>query len=442
VEPQIEAAVEQPVVERRAPGGHARELALVKRVTERLVSSLDFRDALSTLIDGATELLGVERGSILLVDLETRMLRIEVARGIDPRVVETTRIPLGQGIAGQVAATGEPVVAQDVRELPSWRGSPTAEQQSADYADFSALCVPLALRGRVLGVMNFNHKRSGRPFAERDLEFALLIANQAAVVLWSAQLHREYLEKQVLDREMAIARSIQERLRPQELPTVPGFSYAARQLMCQAVGGDYFDLFRLHDGQVVVAIGDAAGHGVGSALVAAQVRATLRECLLRGDSLADGLRRVSDRVHSDTSPEVYMTLLLGLLDPATRFFEFYNAGHHLPCLVRDGRTMRIRPVGRNLPLGIRPGQSFAPEWPLGLRDGDLLLFFTDGIWEIVDREDRRFGDGALARTLERDARLADEAILAALLAAARAHGGGGELEDDCTLFLLRTLETE
>ena len=442
LETEVGTVLEPATVERRAVVSHTRELALVKRVTERLVSSLDFHDALSTLIDGATELLGVERGSILLVDEQTGLLRIEVARGIDPAIVEATRIRLGQGIAGTVAASGEPVVAQDVRELPSWRTSPPSERQSADYTDFSALCVPLTLRGRVLGVMNFNHKRSGQPFTDRDLEFALLIANQAAVVLWNAQLHREYLDKQVLDREMAIARSIQERLRPQELPEIPGFTYAAKQLMCQAVGGDYFDLFRLHDGQIVVAIGDAAGHGVGAALVAAQVRATLRECLFRGDSMADTLRRVSDRVHSDTSPEVYMTLLLGLLDPATRFFEFYNAGHHLPALVRDGRSIRIRPVGKNLPLGIRAGQTFVPEWPLGLRNGDLLLFFTDGVWEIVDAQDRRYGDGAMARNLETDARLPDEAILEAQIDAARAHGGGLELEDDCTLLLLRAVDTE
>jgi sigma-B regulation protein RsbU (phosphoserine phosphatase) len=426
----------------RLPVSYGRELALIKRVTERLLSSLDFRDALATLIDGAIELLRVERGSLLLVDQETETLRIEVARGLDPKVVERTRIEIGQGIAGTVAATGEPVMSEDVRELPSWRESPPNEEQAADYSDYSALCVPLALRGRVLGVMTFNHKRGGEPFTERDLEFALLIANQAAVVLWSAQLHREYLEKQVLDREMKIARSIQERLRPQDLPEVPGFHYAARQVMCQAVGGDYFDMFRLHDGQIVIAVGDAAGHGVGAALVAAQVRATLRECLLRGDSLAASLGRVSDRVHLDTSPEMYMTLILGLLDPVTRFFEFYNAGHHLPVLVREGRTMRIRAVGKNLPLGIRRGQTFAPEWPLGLRDDDLVLFFTDGIWEIVDAADQRFGDGEMSRTLVRDCRLGLDQVLESLLRGAIAHGGLGELEDDCTLFALRTLEVE
>lgn len=435
--PGEERIAEEPTVERRYPESRARELALVKRVTERLVSSLDFHEALETLIDGATELLGVERGSVLLLDPERTTLHIEVARGVDAQVVERTRIPLGRGIAGQVAASGEPIVTSDVRELPGFELNPA---QSADYTDYSALCVPLTLHGRVLGVMNFNHKRSGRPFSERDLEFALLIANQAAIVLWSAQLHAEFLSKQVLDRELEIARQIQERLLPRDLPEFPGLTCSARLETSSAVGGDYFDLFPLHDGRLAVAIGDAAGHGIGAALVAAQVRATMRDCLGRGDGMIESLARVSDRLAADTSPGMYMTLVLGLYDPPTRCLEFVNAGHHMPVLLRDGRVHRVRSIGRNLPLGIRRGQQFAREFPLGLRPEDRLLFFTDGIWEPESRQGERFGDAGVARALECNARLDGDEMLGAVFRAAAEHGGGTN-EDDCTLVLLRVDET-
>jgi len=427
-----------PTVERRSMESRARELALVKRVTERLVSSLDFHEALGTLIEGATELLGVERGSILLVDDESRSLRIEVARGIDPRIVETTRIPIGRGIAGRVAASGEPVVAQDVRELPGFESSP---DQAADYADFSALCVPLTLHGKVLGVMNFNHKRSGRPFEHRDLEFALLIANQTAIVLWSAQLHREFLSKQVLDRELEIARQIQQRLLPRDLPEIPGLRSFARLDTSSAVGGDYFDLFPLRDGRLAVAIGDAAGHGVGAALVAAQVRSTVRDCFGRGDGLLETVSRVSDRLASDTEPGMYMTLVLGLFDPPTRCFEFVNAGHHMPVLLRDGRAHKVKRMARSLPVGIRAKQEFAREFPLGLRPEDYLLFFTDGVWEPENEAGERFGDEGVARALERSARLDGDQIVEAVLSASIAHAGRPVPEDDCTLVLLRVDET-
>ena len=420
----------------RRPTAHVRELTLVKKVTDRLVASLDFREALTTLIDGTRELLGVDRASILLLDEERKFLRIEVARGIDPEVVARTRIPLGHGIAGTVAASGEPMVARDVRTLAQWQPDPARE---SEYADLSALCVPLALRGEMLGVMNFNHKRNGEPFDEADLEFALLIANQAAVVLWSARLHREYLAKQVLDRELAIARSIQERLVPQRLPELAGFRFAATQQMCQAVGGDYYDLVPAHDGRLALAIGDAAGHGVGSALVSAEARATLRECFARGDELAQSLSRVNDHLQSDTSAEMYMTMLVGLLDPATRFFEYSTAGHHLPILVRDGQALRGQTVGSNIPLGFRKGIEFRAEWPLVMRSGDLLLLYTDGIWEAEDEAGERFGSEGLIRVLEKHHKLPEQDLVDRLIGAVAEHVDGRELEDDLTLVLVRAL---
>jgi hypothetical protein len=342
-----------------------------------------------------------------------------VARGIDPQIVERTRIPLGRGIAGQVAATGQPMVARDVREVPGFEPNPV---QAADYADHSALCVPLTLHGRVLGVMNFNHKRSGRPFAERDLEFALLIANQASIVLWSAHMHREFLSKQVLDRELEIARQIQERLIPRDLPEIPGLASYARLVTSSAVGGDCFDLFPLHDGRLVVAIGDAAGHGVGAALVAAQVRAVLRETLGRGDALTESVARVSDRLACDTSAELYMTMLVGVYDPPTRCLEFVNAGHHMPVLLRDGRAHRIRATGKNLPLGIRSGQRFSPRVPARAaagRPAALLHRRRVGSRERRRPPLRRRGPGSRAR-----ARRAARRRGAARLAARR--GGGAQ----------------
>lgn len=427
------AAGVDPRAEGLGRGGHARELALVRRVTDRLVASIDFREALTTLIDGATELLDVERGSILVVDEARRELRIEVARGLDPELVPRVRIPLGRGIAGGVAASGQPVVARDVRELPGFELDP---RQASDYADFSALCVPLTLQGRVLGVMNFNHKRSGEPFDQRDLEFALLIANQAAIVLWSARLHEEYLEKQVLDREVEIARSIQERLLARELPEIPRFSFAARQEMCSGVGGDYYDFVKLHDGQLAVIVGDAAGHGLGSALVAAQARAILRECLARGDGLTQALARVSDRIHADTASSVYMTMLFGLLDPTAHFFEFATTGHHMPLLVRGGRVIAPRAVGRNLPLGIRRGEVFQLEFPLGLRKGDLLVIFTDGLLEATSPDDEEFGVDGVTRALEGLSGATPVEAIEALLAAVARHSTT-EIEDDLTIVALR-----
>lgn len=414
---------------------HSATLRLIHLVTDRLVRTLDFDQALEALIDGATELLGVERGSILILDPDARTLSIRVARGLSPAVVRSARIPLGAGIAGEVAATGRPIVLRDVREHPGWKSRRSAAS-AVDYANHSALCVPLEIHGGIQGVMNFNDKRDGRPFDGTDLDFALLIANQAAVVLFSAMLHKQFLDKQSIEQELAIAGGIQARLLPQRPPQIAGFRFAAAQKMCRGVGGDYYDFIPLADGRLAIAIGDVAGHGLGSALLAADARAALRECLAHGDPLEACLQHMNDLLQADTSDEMYMTLLLGFLDPRERRFEFATAGHHMPILLRRDRVERLPPAGSNIPLGVRRGLKFGLEEPLRLETGDLLVLFTDGIWEEIDRAGRRFGTSGLEAVLSKSRRKPPGAIVEAILARVAAYRASPEPEDDCTLVVM------
>lgn len=419
-------------------GDGRTQLGLIHQVTDRLVRTLDFEQALATLVEGATELLGVDRGSILTLDEDSQVLSIRVAKGLPDEIVRSTRIRLGEGIAGEVARTGKPIAMRDVRDHPGWKKRKRARSRD-DYSDFSALCVPLTIHGAPRGVMTFNEKRSGKPFDEDDLDFAMLIANQAAVVLFSALLHRHFVEKQSLEQELRLARTIQERLLPQRPPTVPGFRLAARLTMCHAVGGDYYDFIPLPAGDLAIAIGDVAGHGIGSALLATDARTTLRESLLRGEPIESCLAHLNDVLKEDTSDEMYMTLLLGRLDPARRRFEFACAGHHMPVLARGGGLANLPAAGSNIPLGIRHGLRYGLEDPLDLEPGDLLLLFTDGIWEAADERGRRFGTHGLERTLAGCGAASEEEIVAAVFGAVARHSGRPEPEDDCTLVVLRAL---
>lgn len=400
--------------------------------------TLDFDQALAALIEGATDLLDVERASILILDSDAQTLSIRVAKGLSPAVVRSTRISLGAGIAGEVAATGRPIVLRDVREHPGWKNRRSAAN-AVDYANHSALCVPLEIHGGVQGVMNLNDKRDGRPFDDADLDFALLIANQAAVVVFSAMLHKQFLEKQAIEQELAIAGGIQARLLPQRPPHLSGFRFAAAQKMCRGVGGDYYDFIPLADGRLAIVIGDVAGHGLGSALLAADARAALRECLAHGDSLVGCLQNLNDLLQADTSDEMYMTLLLGFLTPSTRRFEFGTAGHHMPVLLHGNRVERLPPVGSNIPLGVRRGLRFGLEEPLQLRRGDLLLLFTDGVWEEVDGSGRRFGTSGLEAALTRNWKRTESEIVEAILVSVAAHRTNPEPEDDCTLVVMRAV---
>jgi sigma-B regulation protein RsbU (phosphoserine phosphatase) len=422
----------------RRVAGLAPRLSLISRVTDRLVRTVDFDEALQTLIEGATELLQVERGSIMILDHERQTLSIRVAKGLDETVVRSTRIHVGEGIAGSVAKTGVPLMVHDIRELPAWQQTTTPAQRE-EYHDHSALCVPLTIHGQVRGVMNFNHKRGRRSFDAGDLEFALLIANQAAVVLFCATLHQQFRKRQEMEVDLRIARGLQGRFLAHEPPDVPGFVFAAECAMCNDVGGDYFDFIPLDRDRLAIAIGDAAGHGLGAALLATDARAALRSCIKRGDDIEQCLFEVNNLIKADAGDEMFMTLLVGVLDARRRRFRFATAGHLMPLVVRGGRLLRLPLMGSNLPLGIRRDLKFVLEQPIDLKRGDMMVLFTDGIWEATDAGGRRFGTDVMPGLLETSRAAGPRETIDALLAGAAAHREAPEPEDDYTMVVARAV---
>ena len=132
-----------------------------------------------------------------------------------------------------------------------------------------------------------------------------------------------------------------------------------------------------------------------------------------------------------------MTLLLGVLDAPRRRFEFATAGHHLPALVRCGKALRVPLVGSNFPLGIRRDLGFAREAAVELAPGDVMVLFTDGLWEAADRDGRCFGTEALPAALERlHGRRAGD-ILEGVFAAAGRFRATPEPDDDCTVVVVK-----
>ncbi len=170
--------------------GPQSRLSIFAQITDRLARSLDFGQAMQELIEGATDLLGVERGSVMLLDQSTRTLAIAAAKGIDEEAMRSTQIQVGFGIAGAVAETGRPLIQ---KRPPAAGAAPSAERPD------SGLCVPIAIHGKLLGVMGFEEKKSAVRFTKSDLEFAQLIANQAAIALYCDLLHEEFQDK--LDQE-------------------------------------------------------------------------------------------------------------------------------------------------------------------------------------------------------------------------------------------------
>ena len=246
-------------------------------------------------------------------------------------------------------------------------------------------------------------------------------------------LRRKEIAEALAERELGIARSIQERLLPPPETRGPGFSVAARNVAAQVVAGDFYDVFREGDKALCLVVADVAGKGVGASLLMASVKAMLP--LLAADrSVEETLDALNDRLHEDLAPREFVALALARLDLETGELRLANAGLPDPVVLRSGaRPEPLVAPGERLPLGARGGSRYSAA-VARLGEGDRLLMYTDGLPE-ARRDGVELGyEGFLelaARTSATPSEWLD-GLLADL-------GEGVPVDDDRTLLALERL---
>jgi phosphoserine phosphatase RsbU/P len=184
------------------------------------------------------------------------------------------------------------------------------------------LLLPLPGRAQLLGAMALGVKRSEAPYAPSDLRLLESVGVQTGLGLelseTAVSLAQAAIERASAAREMEIAREVQERLFPQELPIIPGVSLAGACRTVFGVGGDYYDVLELGDGRLGLAIGDVSGKGISAALLMSSLRACLRTLTLDASGDLTALMRSMNRlIYEASAVNRYATFSLGIYDPAT-----------------------------------------------------------------------------------------------------------------------------
>jgi sigma-B regulation protein RsbU (phosphoserine phosphatase) len=300
-----------------------------------------------------------------------------------------------------------------------------------------ALVVPLSAGQRAEGFLAVGERVSGLPFTEEDREFAQTLARQAVAALESVRLHRLGVEQQRRDREMQIAREIQQSLFPRSCPEIPGFEVAALSDPCQEVGGDHYDFIPLEGGRLALAVADVSGKGAPASILMASVHASLRA--MAGSSPPAALMgRLNQFMVASTQENKYVTLFYAELDPATRRVVYVNGGHVPPCRVRvDGKSERLLAGGPA--LGLLAGADYESGEAV-LEPGEVLAVVTDGVTEAASPEDREFGDEGVLRVLCANRSQGAQAVLDALVRSVRSWTGPAGCSDDLTALVLKALE--
>lgn len=361
------------------PVGRLRD---IEAVTDAALSRLDEYSLLNALLERVKTVLRADTAAVLLLDEHAGQLVATAASGIEEEVRQGVRIPLGEGFAGRVAASREPVILDTVDHTT------VRNPLLVDRGIKSLLGVPLFVGGKVIGVLHVG-SLSGRPFSEQDAELLQLAADRAALALHSMMSQDDALAAVALQRSLL----------PTALPAVPGLGLAARYVTGSGtVGGDWYDVFVLPDGRLGVVVGDVAGSGLEAAVIMGRMRSALRAYVLETADPATALRML-DRKIQYFEPDAMATVLYGLYTPATGEFVISSAGHLPPVIATPGSQARLLPLQPDPPIGIAddpPRRSTTFVIP----PGALVCCFTDGL---VERRDQAIDGGMdrLAATMDK-----------------------------------------
>jgi predicted ester cyclase len=253
---------------------------------------------------------------------------------------------------------------------------------------------------------------------------------------WKQRMEQVRIERERVEQELRVARSIQQASLPEEVPILEGWQISPFYQPAREVGGDFYDFHFLSEGRLGLAVGDATGKGVPAALVMSTTCGMLQAVSEASDSISPGevLSRVNGTLFSRIPQNMFVTCFYGVLDPKSATFTYANAGHDLPYLCHGGAAEELR--ARGMPLGLMPGMSYEEKATV-LDAGEAALFYSDGLVEAYDPEGEMFGfprlQGLIAEHGKQERSLGDS-LLEELYSFV---GEGWEQEDDITLLTLR-----
>jgi sigma-B regulation protein RsbU (phosphoserine phosphatase) len=415
------------VIESLADRDEMERLRTLVEASKLINSSIEPDALLASILTVAHNELHVDRGTLYFVDEDAGEIWTKIAGGVSSQF----RLPIGKGLAGTVAATGEPVILHDAYADPRFDRS---QDQKTGYHTRSMLCVPIRNREqKTVGVLQLLNKTTGA-FGPRDLEFLNGISDHMAIAMENAKLHMELLEKQRMEQELQLGREIQSRLLPQAPVDVSETQLAALSVPCYEVGGDYYDFIELPDGDIGVVISDVSGKGVSAALIMSSVQAALRVAAPIEDDLAHLVQRLNALIYRSARGRKYATFFYGRYTPSTGHLRFVNAGHNPPIVTAIDGTRELPSTGK--PIGILPDSTYI-EMSVELPPGSTLFLYTDGLNEAADPTEEEFGMDRLRALFEREHDSACGEIPHRVIREVTQFERGARATDDKTIVVLR-----
>lgn len=295
--------------------------------------------------------------------------------------------------------------------------------------------VPMQIQGKTKGLILLGRRIQNIEYTDADIEFIFSIGSLAIISLENRRLFREALDKQKLEEELDLAREIQRNLLPQSVPEYVNYDIAAVNISSKQVGGDYYDIIELDDENCCIAIADVSGKGVPASLLMANMQAFLQVICRQGIPLDRATGLINDLISNNTADGKFITFFWGVLNNNTKNFSYVNAGHNPPLLIRDGKIIKLEIGG--MILGVMKTIVPYKSESVQLQTGDVIVMFTDGISEAMNRKGEEFSDDRLEKLCVQNAEASADHLLQKIQTDVQKFTDGATQSDDLTLVIIK-----
>jgi serine phosphatase RsbU (regulator of sigma subunit) len=412
-----------------------QEQAALLDLSNQLLGRLDLDDVMECLVQEVRRLLRVDACALLLPGEEPGQLVFGAATGwhVDPVTNRYQVSSVEGGGPGLVMRTQKPLLVEDI-------GVSDSATCGADWLRSEGFrghaVVPLVVDNRPIGALMID-VRAPRLWDRDEVRFLRLMANQAAIAIEKARLHREEIERERLEQELAVGRQIQLSMLPEACPVVPGWEFAAFYEAARQVGGDFYDYFELPKSRRLgIVIADVADKGVPAALFMALSRATIRAAALDGRGPSATMTQANGLILKDSKDSLFVTAFYATLDTGSGRLIYANAGHSRPLWLRVAPGEIQELAAHGIALGVLEDIELQ-EREIDVAPGDLLVFYTDGVTEAMDADGQPFGVERLRQVLAADPDASADQAVSAVVDAVMAFTGDAPQSDDIAIFVVR-----
>jgi len=388
-------------------------------------------------LEVTTRLSRAKMGSLFLLNPEgvvtdSLLSRGEVSPGLRSELVGSV---LDKGLAGWVRAHLVVGIVNDTQNDPRWLSLP-----GEPYTVRSALAVLIIKHRSLFGIVTLMHPLPHH-FNPESIEVVQIAAGHMALAIESAQLYVKldelhHLRERAMERDLRLARAVQESFLPARVPRVEGFSFAALNRPALEVGGDFYNFFRLPEKKLGIVIGDVSGKGIAASLFMARLSSDLQYYSSLFTEPGKLLSKLNKQLCVRAKQGMFVTLVYILLDIKTGQICFSNAGHISPLFLDEqgAQTMGSHQA-KGPPLGILAEAEYGQDRFM-VKNKGMVLIYTDGIIEAKNQDQKLYGENRLKGIVESFP--ADPVLLVRKIADSVDHfSRGRDQSDDLTLVCFK-----